>query len=323
MTINEDRKDFFADALSRNGPLTDLEKAWLRSQVSSGSIPDMWRKYLRAQGFIGPISDKKWLLPYPLGSTVHVFDTDAEALFARFTVQPTQARKLLIDDLIIDLKAAGIWTKLEAFYVMAAHDSQAAQRNWKADANNLTLVASPTFTADQGYTGNGTTSHLSTGLVLSTASLYLLNDAHLAVWSRTNSQEGASLSIGARTASTSNQATMLLRNASDLGHSRMNQNVNPTGGAVADSRGFFIGSRQASNSNIFYRNGVQVNATADVSTGKPALAAYIGAVNTGGTASAFSARQHSVASIGAGLSAAETLAFYNAVNTYMTAIGAA
>ena len=320
MTINEDRKNFFSTVLGVNGSLQDLEKRWLKARVTPyvGSIPDMWRKYL------GENMDGVAKLPYPLNRGQGVrYEAESVALFARFSTQPTTARKYLIDKLIKDLKAAGVWNKLDAFYVMAAHTAQAAQRNWKSSSNNLSPVSSPTFVADQGYTGNGTTSYLTTGLELSTATNYLLNSGHLAVWSRTNSQEASSLSIGARTTSTTNQATMLLRNGSDLGHARMNQNVNPTGGAVADSRGFFVGSRQASNSNILYRNGVQVNATTDVSTAKPAFAAYIGAINTGGTAGAFSARQHSVASIGAGLSAAETLAFYNAVNAYMVQIGAA
>lgn len=92
----------------------------------------------------------------------------AKALFARMTTPPTRARMNLINQMIGALLDAGVWQKLDALYVMAAADSQAARLNWIADQYNLTAVNSPTFTVDSGYTGNGTSSYLSTGMVAST-----------------------------------------------------------------------------------------------------------------------------------------------------------
>lgn len=92
----------------------------------------------------------------------------AKALFARMTVPPSNARKSLINQTISALLSAGVWQKLDALYVMAAHDAQAARLNWIADQYNLTAVNSPTFTTDSGYTGNGTNAYLSTGMVAST-----------------------------------------------------------------------------------------------------------------------------------------------------------
>lgn len=91
------------------------------------------------------------------------YGLEAEALFARFTVQPDGARKTLINDLITALKNAGAWALLEGFYVLAAHDEQAGRRNWKADAYNLTPFNGPVFTMDRGYTGDGASAYLDTG----------------------------------------------------------------------------------------------------------------------------------------------------------------
>lgn len=250
-----------------------------------------------------------------------LFADESLTLFARMAVEPSLARKRAIDGLITSLKSAGIWAKLDAFYSMAAHDQQAANLNWKSTSFTLLPTNSPVFTTDRGYTGGGST-FLNTQCVLSTATQYQLNSAHLALWSRTNVGIATALSIGARTTSTTNQAALFIRGATDLGHARMNQDVNPAGGAVTDSRGFFVGSRQASGSQTLYRNGTVVHTAANVSTAKPAFAAYILGTNTGGAFSAGSTRQYSIASIGAGLDATETLAYYNAINTYITAIGA-
>lgn len=79
-----------------------------------------------------------------------VYSPEALALSARFTTPPDTARKTLINNLIVALKAAGVWAKLGAPYLRAAADSQAARQNWLANQFNSTPVASPTFASDRG-----------------------------------------------------------------------------------------------------------------------------------------------------------------------------
>ncbi|MFZ5720310.1 MAG: hypothetical protein ACOY5Y_12720 [Pseudomonadota bacterium] len=107
------------------------------------------------------------------------FSPEAEALFARFTVEPDVARKGLLDDLIAALKDAGVWTLLEGFYVLAAHDAQAARQNWRADVYNLTPVNGPAFTTDRGYVGDGASAHLDTGFDITTESALWDADASM------------------------------------------------------------------------------------------------------------------------------------------------
>src|SRR5688500_11442038 len=59
---------------------------------------------------------------------------EASALALRFTTDPGEVRRGLVDDCIGALKAAGLWAKLDAFYMLAAHDAQAARCNWVQDA---------------------------------------------------------------------------------------------------------------------------------------------------------------------------------------------
>lgn len=53
-TINELKKKALND-LGYSGSISDAEYKWLRAVCSpyKGSIPDMWRYYLRAEGYTG------------------------------------------------------------------------------------------------------------------------------------------------------------------------------------------------------------------------------------------------------------------------------
>ena len=88
--------------------------------------------------------------------TVAPYDTEAELLFARMTTPPTYGRKRIINDAILALKDAGIWDKLDSFYMFAAADSQAAYLDWKRGTKEGTLVGSASFTADVGISGSTT-----------------------------------------------------------------------------------------------------------------------------------------------------------------------
>ncbi|TIO14922.1 MAG: hypothetical protein E5X86_22650 [Mesorhizobium sp.] len=250
------------------------------------------------------------------------YSAEAEALFARFTTPPTESRKALIDTFITSLKTAGVWTKLDALWVMAAADEQAARQNWKQDLYNLTAISSPTFTADRGFTNNGSTSHLTTGFTPSTAGgQWTLDSAHLGVWSRTNAVVAGAV-MGGRTTSTTGQALMTLRSTSDVCTVRINQD-GTVSSTNTNSSGDFIARRSVAASAALYRNGAVVVSGAAVSTTLPAAAIVIGGINTGGVVTTSNTYELAQASLGATLSDAEITAFYNAKLTYLQAVGAA
>lgn len=240
------------------------------------------------------------------------YEPETLALVARFTTPPTTQRKGEINSLIAALKTAGVWVKLDILYLLAAADAQAAQRNWIADANNLTEVSAPTFTTDRGYTGNGTSSYLDTGHTPGSGH-YALNDAHVSLWSLTAAQTATTVVANGSTV----RASIVPRNASDLLSYRLNDT---TSGTVANASGlgFFATNRAASGTKRAYKTGSLLGTNAIASTALPAASFRILGEGTN-----FSSYQAASMSAGSNLTDAENLAFYNALHTYMQAVGAA
>lgn len=115
------------------------------------------------------------------------YDADAAALFARMTTPPDATRKTACNVFVTGLKDAGLWPRGIGLWALSAHDAQAARRNWLADQYNLTAVNSPTFTTDRGYTGDGSSSRLSTGFNAFTAAdpNFTVNSACFGIFIRT------------------------------------------------------------------------------------------------------------------------------------------
>ena len=109
--------------------------------------------------------------PAPTGTS---FDADYQAVLNYATTQgytlPSSGQQTLQNQLVVDLKDAGVWNKLDLFYVFAIDgDSDFASINWK-DPNNfeITEVNSPTFTTNVGFTGDGSSAKLYTNFNPST-----------------------------------------------------------------------------------------------------------------------------------------------------------
>ena len=131
-----------------------------------------------------------------MGAGAGAYSPEAEAYFAAMTTQPSNARKTLINNLIVGLIADGVWSKLDWLCLMAAHAEQAGRLNAKNPTKALTAFNSPTFTTDLGFTGNGSTSYLSTGEAPSgSGRQYTQNDAHFSVW-KNSTNTGSSPDLG-------------------------------------------------------------------------------------------------------------------------------
>ena len=243
------------------------------------------------------------------------FSNETTALVAAMTSRPTEARIALINTLINSLKTAGVWAKLDVLWIPAAHDSQAGRLNWKSPSTfTLAEVSSPTFTADRGYTGNGTSSYLTTGWIPSTNGVnYVRDNASLFAWSRTSALIAAGI-FGGGTAAT---FRIMPRSTGDFFGYLANDGTS-RGPANTDGTGFYGWSRTGATATQPYKNGVAQGAVdATASTTIPA-----GQANLLRTNSVFSSAEIAVAAAGAGMDATENLALYNALQTYMTAIGA-
>jgi hypothetical protein len=251
------------------------------------------------------------------------YDPDALAFFARLTTPPTEARKALYSTLIKDLKAAGVWTKLDSLYILAAADAQAARQNLVANAYNLTASGAPAFTADRGYAGDGSGAYLRTGFTPSTAGgKFSLNSASLGAWSRTNIVETGTGLIGARTSATVETSQVAARSTSDLINFGVNQGALRTLANTEPTTGENAVTRLSAAGPSLYRNGVLVSTTVNASTALTPHEIYILAVNTAGTPGGHTTKQLCSAFIAGGLTDAEVLSLYAIRNTYLTAVGA-
>lgn len=250
--------------------------------------------------------------------TVSAYSAEATALFARFTSDPGTTRKGHIDTLITALKTAGTWAKLDALYVLAAHDSQAACRNWITNSYNLTPNNSPTFTTDRGYTGNGSNATLSTGFIPSSAGSpkYVQNSATLGAWVLTNITAINEYVIGS---STSNVAGLNPRsNTANTLRGIINRTTALENFSTnATSVGLSILTRTSNTATTYYQNTTSKSTSANASTGVPAVEIILL-----GFSSTASNHQIAVGFIGSGFTSTEVTDTYNALNTYLTAVGA-
>jgi hypothetical protein len=237
---------------------------------------------------------------------------EADLLIDYMTVRPQGNRAFLISDTIRRLKAADIWAKLDVLWMLAAHDAQAARLNWKAPASfACTAVNSPTFTADRGYAGNGSSSYLNTGWNPATNGVnYTLNNASLGGWPRSTLNNGL---IGAFNGTNGGHIF--------VGGIRVNDSTygNPV---PSSSAGLLVAVRTASNSRNGYTNGVEQTANGATSVSIYSGHLYIGVLNESGVPAFYSSTQIAAGFAGAAMSAAEHAALYRVLQAYMNGVGA-
>jgi hypothetical protein len=97
-------------------------------------------------------------------STDPYFDTDYQAVLDYATTQgytlPTAGQQTLQNQLLLDLKDGGIWSKLDTFGVFATDgDSDFALIDWKR-LTDYTAINSPTFTTNFGFEGDNISSYI-------------------------------------------------------------------------------------------------------------------------------------------------------------------
>ena len=248
-------------------------------------------------------------------------DADAQAFITATGISGTNATAT--NQLVVDLKAANIWTKMKCIYPFVGSTSASQKYNLKDSrdldaAYRLTFFGGGTFSA-LGYQPNGTNSYANTFFIPSVNGT--LNSAHLSFYSRTNNV-GAYADMGGNgTGSTNDSYFQILSKWTDNSLYAMVNDIDFTTNVVTNSLGLMLGSRTALNVSKSYRNGVVVTSKTAASISRPAKNVFIGARNNAADGILnYSNRQCAFASIGDGLTDAEALAFYNAVQTFNTTL---
>ncbi|WP_341989977.1 DUF2793 domain-containing protein [Azorhizobium sp. AG788] len=248
---------------------------------------------------------------------------EAAAVVARMVSAPSTSRKWLADRLVDTLMSAGVWAKLDALYVLAAPDAQAARLNWISASYGLTEVNSPAFTANRGYTSDGATSYLRTGYIPGAGTMFQQNNASFGVYIGQNGRRG--LAMGALSLPDYRGGHIARYAPEDGGYCACQ--LNETGiTSVAHytvflDAGLVAASRADAASVVRYKDGVTVEVGARASQAPPNLEFYLLAVNVGSPLVNGTDRI-AAAFMGGALTAVEMGALHAALQTYLAAVGA-
>lgn len=246
------------------------------------------------------------------------FEREARNLFARFTTPPTSDRARLINALIKTLKQCGAWAKLDVLYILAAADAQSSLLNWVATSFNLTAVASPTFAADRGYTGNGSSMRLDTGFNPSTAGGKLsLNSVHLGLWRPGDAAGTSNLPVGNLNLTlrpyvgAATSVTAKAHEASSTTHTI----------PAAPHRHYMLNRTNSSTYDLWAAGTKVINAAAQASSAMQSLDMPVLARQTAAGTYQYAPDQYAACHWGGGLTDGEALGMWQALSAYMTAVG--
>lgn len=254
------------------------------------------------------------------------FDPETVSLLKRFTAAPGYDRAVLVNAFIRGIKVdMGLRKLADAFdclWFFAAHDAQAATRNWVKDAHHATAINAPVWEVDRGYTGASTKYLSSNYNPFADAVRYTLNHGAAGVYVRTNVAEN-NIDMGcAPSAAADASCYLAVRNTSNQANCRINSATTHTP-SNSDSRGLFAVERLSATQEEIYKNGVLLSSAAKNSTILVNL--HVGILCRFRNADApelYSTKQLAFAFISQGLTAAGQAALFNRVETFLDAMGA-
>jgi hypothetical protein len=227
-------------------------------------------------------------------------------------------RQTTLRTLVAQLKSSNVWPLLDRLWLYAVENLQSALIDL-VGCGNSTAVNSPTFTANLGFTGNGTSSYVLTGFNLGNANgNFLQNTASFGCWIVT-ARTGASSAIDMGSSGGAH-CQFAPKYADGNLYGDVNSSVQSTVVPPASVQGFWhLGRSNATRTSVF-RNGSVFASYAQASIGVPNQPFAIGAYNSSGSFSNFSTDQIAGAFVGGDLAGKE-LPFYSALRAYMTTVG--
>jgi hypothetical protein len=243
--------------------------------------------------------------------------SQATAYLARATGETAHPADLTT--LICGLVADGVWSKLDALYVLAQQTQADAQLNLVSASYPLTgpgrasdrpVPLALTFTPYVGFSGFGV--GLDTGLNPTVGTPhYTQTNASLGVWSYSVIDEGKSQIAY-------NTASYIVNKFGGLFYPRVNDSVTALTVATSITKGLFAVERSDASNMYPYQNGVSAGPLASTPTALSSADFFVGgSIVSGGVTT----QTLSAAHIGASLGSAGNLALYTRLRAYMTAVG--
>lgn len=314
--------------LANDVDFTNIELQIMDLNITSWTIPEdltiasgtyYWR--VRAKN---AQQASNWSTVWSFSISTISYEPEAVILFNRMTIAPTNARKLLISNLITDLKFNNLWSKFDIFVMLAGETAQASKLDWK-NYRDARVFGGATFTVDRGFAMSGTTSkNIKTGFTPNIDAVnFSQNSASVLIYSRTD-QNGTVADFHINDTSGKIVEFYMRLGGNFLG---ILNNVDVEGSiANANSLGLHGLDRAISSQFRMLKNGVNIKTVTSTSNGIQSIEGVLGVRNTA-TDGAQSydrptSRQYAFYSIGGSFSDAEHTTLYSLIQAYLTAIGA-
>jgi hypothetical protein len=255
------------------------------------------------------------------GASAGSFDTDAQAFFTAAGITDA-TQKSAVNQLVLDFKSAGVWTKMYAVYPFVGGTATTHKFNLK-DPRDLDaafrLVFTGTWThSSTGADPNGTNAFADTKFIPSSSG-FTTSSGSLGYYSRENTAAATVVEFGSYSSSTTNQNSIFCLYTGTVTGASYGTNATAVSVAATRSDGLFMAEHNGATNTEVYRNGSRIVNTAQTGT-LSTVAEYIGAQNNTGTSEGFSSRQCAFAFIGQGFTTTEATAIYNAIQTFQTTL---
>jgi len=211
------------------------------------------------------------------------------------------------------------FTEFDRLWIHGLGNSVAARTSLANPTSTMiTAVNSPTFTANQGYNGNGTSYLNSNYNPVTNGVKFTQNNASMFIYSLTN-LSNVSFDIGQTSATTKSFLITRYTDGNSYYPLNVNSGLGSPGGAVANSLSLYSIIRTASNLQRLYKAGALVVTSTTTSAALINNNIFMCAYNATGTASSFSTRKYSASGFGSGIINQTT--FYTALQALGTSIG--
>ena len=246
------------------------------------------------------------------------FDPDAQAFFNRVTAAGgtlTTTEKNATNQLVLDMKSAGIWTAMKAVYPMVGASAAACAQNLKSSSFTGTFTSGWTF-ANTGVTPNGTSAYMDTNLIPS--SNMSNSSASMGFANNVANTNTSGIEFGVQSAS---DGMSIWTQFSSFATSRIGRGADAGVFGGYSTAGRLYGSRTTATLQTLYRNGVSV--ATGVGAVTPLETVYkitLGALNLSGTPNLFVNGRYTFAFIGDGLSSTNITNLDTAIVTFNTSL---
>jgi hypothetical protein len=220
-----------------------------------------------------------------------------------------------INQLVVDMKAAGIWGIMKAIYPMVGASSAACSQNLKSANFTGTFSSGWTF-ANTGVKGNGSSNIFNTTLIPNTT--LSQNDAHISCYIRDNATNGR-MQMGQYTSG--RVAIIGAKYNTTSAYIGINNTDNISSADTGTVKGMLTVSRIESTQFKYYKNNTLYDTKITNSTVPGTFSIYIGCINDGNNAFAADTCEFAFGSIGDGLTDAQTSNLYTAVQRFNTSLG--